>query len=1286
MGLERIKYFLTIVPLTLNPTNPIAMKRIQCSAIVLMLVFSLQIAIAQQKPFLENLYDYIENPQMIGLNQEEGHVPLLPFANLEKAFNSAPEQSSGYIPLNGKWKFLYAINPDGINRSFFKADFNEKGMAEIIVPGNWQMQGYGEKIFRNVSQPFKVDPPHIPRDYNPVGSYRKTFTVPSGFNGKELFLHFEGVSSAFFVWVNGKEVGYNQGANEPAEFDVTKYVKAGKNTVSVMVFQYSDGTYNEDQDMWRFAGIFRSVYLMATPKVHIRDYYVSADLDENYSDATLKVEAQVQNFSQAPIRDYQVRVTLTDQNNQMVLTDIRSDKITLGAGEKTTIRINAPVKSPAKWSDEKPNLYHIGFELVDPSGKVAEALADRMGFKKVEIKHQVLYVNGVAVKLNGVNSHMQHPDLGHAMDVETIRKDFYLMKQFNINCVRTCHYPPVKEYLKLADELGIYIVDETGDEAHASEYISNDPLWTKSYVERAEKMVLRDRSHPCIIFWSAGNESGSGFNICEVIKAGKRLDPSRPGWMYGGNDNDHPGFNPVKCEDIIGPRYGTPFELKVFYGESPEEIDPRPSFMDEYLAATGNSMGGMDEYWEVIYQYPRCIGGAIWDWVSPGLREKYLNTPDASGNNISTALMGKTEHVAGKYGQAVQLTGTDTWVELYRDPKLDITGKALTLSFWVKPREWDGNGTFLSKGFYQFGVEQTSEKELEFYVGDKKKTSVKTGLPENWQKNWHLVTGIYDGKNLQINIDGNKKAETPCSLSIENKPFAVNIGRNPEIEAQENPNHYSNAAFDQVAIFDRVVDARELLNPTEALKKSAVCWLDFDIQNANQDFFSMGVGGRTYGMIWPDRNPQPELWQVKKSAQPVSVKMIDESKGEVEVWNRMHFTNTSELEAVWQLQCEGTIIREGRFETSVPALSRARYTVPYQPFVQEAGKEYFLMVSFRQKEDKPWASKGFEVAWDQLPLKVIPVKATEVTKSETVPEISETDQVIRVQGTNFVYCFNKKTGSLSSVVFNGTELLKESLNLNVWRAPLANDMDQWTVGMSGLNSRQPGMGLGQSNAWFAHGLDKMTTTADRINWTKHDSELKLVIESHTSNSDLSTSFQNLFVYSISGSGKMILDHTVTPVGKMPEWLPRVGIQLVMNKSFDQLKWYGRGPIETYPDRKTGAKVGVYSGSVADQYEPYLIPQENSNKTDVRWASLENSAGIGIKISSTELFNFSALNVQSDNLSRALYSFQMKPFDGVTLNLDYALSGVGCTAISVLNKYRVMPSERQFQLVFEPLKK
>lgn len=1260
--------------------------KITCFLFFSFTLLLIQESIAQHKPFLDNIFHYIENPRVIGLYQEEGHVPLLPYTTLEKAFTYRQEESSGYLSLDGSWKFLYAVNPDGINRNFFRADFDEKGMHDIRVPGSWQMQGFGEKIFRNVSQPFKADPPRIPRDYNPVGSYRRTFVLPSSFNSKQLFLHFEGVSSAFFLWINGQEAGYNQGANEPAEFDVTRLVKPGKNTVSVMVFQYSDGTYNEDQDMWRLGGIFRSVYLMATPKVHIRDYFITTDFDENYQDAMLTIEAEIRNYSQMSAGKYRIKASLLGVNGKPVADPLISDRFSTEAGINVKIVLKSEVKAPVKWSAEKPALYKIGLELIDEGGETAEAVADKLGFIETEVRHQVFLVNGVPVKLNGVNSHMQHPDLGHTMDTATIRKDFILMKQFNINCVRTSHYPPVKEYLKLADEMGIYIVDETGDEAHATENISGDSLWTKSYVERVEKMVLRDRSHPCIIFWSAGNESGSGFNICEVIKTGKRLDPSRPAWMYGGNDRDRPGGeNPVECEDIIGPRYGTPFELEHFYGHSPETVDPRPSFMDEYLAATGNSVGGLDEYWKVIYRYPRLMGGAIWDFVSPGLRENYICSPDSSGDFPDAALMGKTELVPGKAGKAVRLTGTDTWIELYRDPKTDITGKALTLSFWVKPGEWNGNGTFLSKGYFQFGIEQTTEKEIEFYAGDRKKTGLKAALPEDWSGKWHHVAGVYNGTQLQLFIDGVRKAAVPCSLSIENKPFPVNIGRNPEIEAQENPNHYSNAAFDQIAIFNKVMNPADLLYPSAKTKKEAVCWFDFDTLKTGRDYFSMGVGGRTYGLIWPDRVPQPEMWQVKKSAQPVSVSWLDEEKGDVEIWNRMCFTGTDELDAVWQLQCEGEILQEGKLATSVPPLERRSCRVSLIPFGRQPGKEYFLLVSFRLKDDQSWAKKGFELAWDQLPFQQVQAVHTNSIPAGPAPTVRDLPDVIRVMGNGFSYSISKKTGNLTSALMNGKDLLKKELSLNVWRAPLANDLDPWTNWQSGL-ARTPGMGNGPSNAWYARGLDQMTTTADQISWNTDKGEVRLVVESHTSNHDMSTSFENRMIYSVSGSGKMKLEHTVTPAGNMPEWLPRTGIQFVIDSTFSHVSWYGRGPFETYPDRKTGAKTGVYSGLVKDQYVPYLIPQENSSKSDVRWMKLQDSQGTGIKITGSDPFCFSALNVDPDNLSRALYPFQLRSFNGITLNLDYALSGVGCTAISVLNQYRTMPSVRNFSLILEPVNK
>jgi beta-galactosidase len=316
----------------------------------------------------------------------------------------------------------------------------------------------------------------------------------------------EKTASASFVWINGKEVGYNEGAQEPAEYDITKFVRPGKNVIAVNVYKYSDGYYLEGQDYWRLAGIFDDVWLYAAPMQHIFDWQATTDLDDEYKDASLDMKATVNNFTQAATGSLTLKASLYDKSKNIVTKF--EQKLSLEGGSSQVVDFKAEVSNPAKWSAEYPNLYTLVFELADPSGKTIEAVHGRIGFKETEIRNQVFYLNGVPVKLNGINSHMQHPLTGHTMDEATIKKDMRIFKQFNINCVRTSHYPPVNKYLELADEYGIYIVDETGDESHATEFVSTLPEWEQMYRERSRRMVLRDRNHPSVLFWSAGNESG----------------------------------------------------------------------------------------------------------------------------------------------------------------------------------------------------------------------------------------------------------------------------------------------------------------------------------------------------------------------------------------------------------------------------------------------------------------------------------------------------------------------------------------------------------------------------------------------------------------------------------------------------------------------------------------------------------------------------------------------------------------------------------------------------------
>jgi beta-galactosidase len=475
-----------------------------------------------------------ENPEVFERNQTLPHNSLMPYETIGQALENNRKSSPYHFTLNGTWKFHLAENPEEAPRDFFRKGYNTEDWHNIKVPSNWQMEGFGHPLFRNIGHPFPDNPPGVPKEFNPVGSYIRTFILPKNWKGRQVLLHFEGVHSASYVWINGQEVGYNQGGMEPSEFDITEFLARGKNTIAVKVLRYSDGSYMEDQDMWRLSGIFRDVYLMATPKVHIRDFYITTDLDEDYVDAELTVQSSIINHAEDQLDGYSMRIQLYDDRGKPVFPAALTGK--LEPDQSNTIAeniISAPVENPKKWSAEYPNLYNITIELLDAAGKVTEILGSRVGFREVEVQNQAIYINGVPVKFNGVNSHMQHPETGHMVDIETMKKDLILMKQFNINCVRTCHYPPNVEYIELADELGIYIVDETGDEAHAYTFISHDPRWRSQYMDRMKKLVYRDRNHPSVVIWSAGNESGPGNNLCAIMEEGKKIDPSRPAWMYG---------------------------------------------------------------------------------------------------------------------------------------------------------------------------------------------------------------------------------------------------------------------------------------------------------------------------------------------------------------------------------------------------------------------------------------------------------------------------------------------------------------------------------------------------------------------------------------------------------------------------------------------------------------------------------------------------------------------------------------------------------------------------------
>lgn len=1247
----------------------------------------------QDHPFLSHLSDYIENLQVFEQGQEEGRAYAIPETHLS---------------LNGQWKFFYSEVPEGIPDDFFERNFDDRKWDEITVPSNWEMQGYGDPLFRNISTtfalrrpanaptdpyeafrgpqkeaPYTVTPPEVPKEYNPTGAYRTSFSLPDGWRSQEVFLRFEKVASASFVWVNGKEVGYNEGAQEPAEYNITPFLQKGNNTIAVLVIKFCDGYYLEGQDYWRLAGIFDDVRVYATNPVRLFDWQVITDLDEHYENAELTLHVLPKSYREGGT-GYLIHAQINRAGE--TIANLSSQPFDLAGKEKKSITIRESFEEPLKWTSETPNLYELTLELLNSKGKVIDRVRTKFGFKETEIRGNTFYLNGVPVKINGINSHMQHPVSGHTMDEATIRKDFELLKQFNFNAVRTSHYPPVSKYLELANEYGLFIIDETGDEAHATEYVSEMPDYLPMYIDRVQRLVLRDRNYPCILFWSAGNESGEGTNITKVIREGKRLDSTRY-WMYGGNADTHPG------EDIVGPRYPTPIELEMNFGR--DTVDVRPSFMDEYISVAGNGGGGLDDYWRVIQAHPRLMGGAIWDFVSPGLTAPIRRLKDQSPFATPAHIMGNARLVTSNHGKAIDLNGHDQWVEIYRADNLEISGDQLALTMEIYPRRLNRSyGALITKGDYQFGLEQRGTDSIAFYIYTGRKFTLMAALPGNWEENWHQLEATYDGSKMQLIIDGAITASQPASGVLTNLPFPVNIGRNVETQGQDANNYTCDALIDRVGIFAST-DPASLSDPAQA-----VLWLDFDDETYDGMFYSYGIGARTYGAIWPDRRPQPEMWQMKHTGQPLSFRLEEAETGLIEVWNRSNFTPADHWLNTWTLTADGDTLESGDLNLNVGPQSRGWIRIPYDKPDIVAGKEYRVTISTKLKADELWAPAGFEVAWDQLELDDWGRPArNENQPAGSINLTSALTGEVAVSGKGFTYTFSNSTGALTSMLIDDQEMLVSPLQFNLWRAPLANEIDRWN-GYSMRNSRwKEGYDATLATDYYSNGIDQLQKKL--LEFEAHAESDRMVIHVRelilTRNGQLQFSmldkylhgltlsgFECISDYSILPDGTIELNHSILPQGNMPKMLPRIGLSLMLQNDLSLASWYGRGPQENYPDRQSGYKVGIYQSGIDDLYEPYLIPQDYGLRTGIRWLRMVDQTGRGLQFSMDKLFNFNAYPFTTEQLTRALYPFQLTRAEGNTLNLDYETTGVGDTALPVLDSYRVYPQRMNRKITIKPL--
>jgi beta-galactosidase len=992
-----------------------------------------------------------ENPLMIGQNKEPAHCTLMPFPSAAAALKGKRADSPWHKSLNGTWKFHWVRKPAERPIDFYKEDYNVSGWDDIPVPANWELHGHGIPIYINQPYPFSPEnpnPPYIPNDYNPVGSYRVDFTMGDNFKGKQIFLHFDGVKSAFYLWVNGKYVGYSQGSMTPAEFNITEYIRDGKNILAAEVYRWSDGSYLEDQDTWRVSGIYRDVYLFATDQVRISDFFVTTDLDEQYKDAVLKIRPKIKNFTDDSLEGWMVAAQLYDENEKPLFGKPLTEKVPViqkhwYGSQRYSVDfdiIKGEVKNPKKWSDEQPNLYTLVLELKNADAKTVEALSCKVGFRKIEIKDGRLLINGRPIRFYGVCRHENDPDHAQALPLSRMIEDIKLLKQNNINAVRTSHYPNDPKWYELCDRYGIYLIDEANLETHGvAALLANDNAWHYAFVDRAVSVVERDKNHPSVILWSLGNEAGTGPNHSAMAGWIHDYDPTRFVHYEGAQakDGKHPYY-----VDVISHMYDRIGQLEKL---ALDKSDNRPIMLCEYAYARGNAVGNMQEYWDMIESHDRLLGAFIWDWVDKALR------------------------------------------------KYDENGKM----FWA-------------------------------YGGD--------------------------------------------------------YGDHPNDD-------------------------------------SMVC----------------------NGIILPDRSPEPELFEVKKVYQRIKVTPVNPLKGKFKVFNKYDFASLDFVDVLWEYTAAGKMIQQGLLpRLSLAAKQTQEITVPFTKPAASTDAEYHLKVSFALAEDTIWADKGYVIAWDQFELPIeTPAAPTVATDEMGELKVKSSDEKINVTGQDFAVAIGQKSGAIESFTFNGTELIASPLIPNFWRVPLDND-----VGFLLLNNMPERQGV-----WKQAGQKRTVNSVSAVQVNPQVVKISVDASLPAEQSEYTAN------YTIYGSGDVVVESRVNCKGKLPD-LPRFGMQMEIPKQFDNVRWFGRGPHETYWDRKTGAAVGIYSGTVEELIHDYVWPQENGNRSDVRWVTFTNDNGLGLLAVGMPLIDFSAWPYTMNDLEEAKHINELPRRDNLTINIDYKQMGVG----------------------------
>ncbi len=1220
-----------------------------------------------------------ENQHVFRINKEDPCCTKMPFPDARGALTKPRMESPWCMVLNGTWKFHWVDHPDKRPQEFFQPSFDDSAWGTIPVPSNVELHGHGTPIYTNATYPFRKDPPRVtgepPRHFttfterNAVSSCRRSFQLPAAWQGRHTLITFNGVASAFYLWVNGRMVGYSQDSRTPATFDITRFVTPGDNLVAVEVYRHSDGSYLECQDFWRLSGIFRDVYLSSAPTLDLRDYEIRATLDPASGKGTLEAAlTAVDRSGNAAAATIEAKLIAPDQSVAATI----AGQLRIEPGQPATATLRSAALDVLPWSAETPRLYQVLLTLRDAAGREVAHYATRTGFRRVEIAGGNLLVNGQPVEFKGVNRHDHHHLTGQYVPEAGMRADLDQMKKLNVNAIRTSHYPNDPRFLELCDEYGFYVISEANIESHGMGYgaesLAKDPAWFDAHLDRIRNMVECAKNHPAVIMWSMGNESGDGVNFVNCSKWLKQRDPSRPVHYEGAGQAAH--------VDLYSPMYASVDGCRNYCrSEEKKPLDrQRPLIQCEYNHTMGNSSGNLVDYWQAFRAERLLQGGFIWDWRDQGLLQ--TKPAPATAADRSPAALAAT--LDGGFDATAGLTaGTATVPDA---PGLSPTA-AITVVADVRPAENTPDAVIVAKGDSSYALKFNRDGHLEFFIHSGTWKSVTAPLPQGWHDQWHRVAGSYDGEALRLAVDGRQLAEAPATGAVDRNVYPLGIGH-----CTERGGRRFAGAIRAVHVFPEALPAAALA-PAAALDPAHAA-LALDLRTAQRSgeprrFFAYGgdFGDQPNdgnfccnGVVHADGSPNPHAAEVFKQYQDIAAEPLDLSSGTLRltVHNRFFFTDLKHFPLRWSILGNGREVAAGEAPPlACPPRRSATLAIAAPRIKVDKAAEYHLNLEFLEGRDTPWKNRGQAIAWEQfqLPWGATAAQAARWSPAETgpaAPTSTRADARTTVAGRTFTVVFDDARGTIESLRHGDREVLT-GLGLNFWRPPTDNDRGNGMPGRCGV--------------WRTAGAAATATAAD-VATAGNTVVLRyaLKVPAGESTADLA--------YKVHPQGAVEVMMTLKPAGSLPV-IPRVGMMARIPKALDTWTWFGRGPGENYCDRLTGCPVAIHSGAIDRLWFRYVEPQETANRTGVRWSSFTGTGGQGLRVvaSGGQLLEIGALPFAQSDLEGVRHPADIPARDFHTIHIAHAQMGLGGTnswGAWPLDAYQ-LPADRNysFQFVLEP---